>query len=47
MNVGAFSGWQLTLTISKIGLCEIYAVLAIAMLVAVAIWRSAKEEKHR
>lgn len=43
----AFSGWQLTLSISKISLCTVYAAVAIAVIAAMAIWRSAKEEKRR
>ncbi len=42
MNVGAFSGWQLTLTISKISLCTAYTTIAIAVIAAIAIWRNRK-----
>lgn len=40
----AFSGWQLTLSISKISLCAVYAAIAIAAIAAAAIWRSAEKE---
>ncbi len=40
MNGGAFSGWQITLTISKISLCMVYTAIAVAVIAAIAIWRS-------
>ncbi len=40
----AFSGWQLTLSISKISLCTVYAAIAIVAIAAAAIWRSAEKE---
>ena len=38
----AFSGWQITLTISKISLCTAYTTIAIAVIAAIAIWRNRK-----
>ncbi len=46
MNVGAFSGWQLTLTISKISLCTAYTTIAIAVIAAIAIWRTERRQIH-